>query len=324
MPDSLENASVDEVLQHIGPGKLIRSDVLAWVVEHIRDLEDRVGDGPAGQVTVPNLIGRTLGNAIDTLGQSSLALRLGRVLDTSGALVNTSDARQRPRVLLAQFPPPNDRVAPNSVVEFLAAPLDETETTAPAISGITPSRARINELVTITGQNFPSSWPSNTNNAVTFDGAEGEVQAGSSTPTAITVRVPEDIPDAPAEEGEVKEDVTVAVTVDGQTAETTMTVLPAPTDPVPQITDAPAIADVEETITIEGENFSGTPSDNTVFFGAQPQSVETATSTSLEVVVPQLSGLGTTPGDFLSVSVSVQVGDLTSNEVPMRVVVPFP
>lgn len=322
MPDSLDNASVDDVLEQIGPGKLIRSEVFKWMIERIRELEEEVSKEPPGQVSVPNLIGRTLGTAIDTLDQASVELRLGRVLSTSGVLINTDDPEQRSRVLLAQFPTPNERVASDSAVEFLAAPLDDSETNRPVIDKENfPSSARVGTLMTIPGSNFPSAWPSDTPNSVTFDGVEAEVQSGSSSPTAITVRIPESIPNAPT--GDEELEVTVEVNVEGQSDSTTMTVLPAPEEPLPQITSLPDQAEVGELITIAGENFSETASENTVYFGTDPQNVEASSTTSLDVVVPEVSGLGSQPGSFKSVTVTVEVGEYQSNEKALRVVVPF-
>ena len=322
MPDSLEleKSSADEILRHIGPGKVIRSEVFEWVVKRIRELKNQVGQ-ETGRISVPNLIGQTLGTAIDTLGQFS-ELRLGRVLDTSGALVDSSDAKQRSRVLLAQFPPPNDQASPDTVVEFLAAPLDESEAAGPVIDedGLADSVA-IDTLLKIPGSNFPSAWPDDTSNSVTFDGVEGTVQPASSSPSEITVRVPKDIPNAPT--GTEDKEVTVKVTVEGQSDSTTITVKPPPSDPAPRIDSLPQQAEVGETITISGSNFSGTASDNTVIFGGTTTIPETAQTDSLEVEVPSVSGLGP-PGSFKEVTVKVDVDARKSNGRGITVVVPSP
>ena len=56
---------------------------------------------------------------------------------------------------------------------------------------------------------------------------------------------------------------------------------------IPTITSfSPASAEVGDTVTITGTNFSTIPANNIVYFGAVKATITTATSTSLSVIVP--------------------------------------
>nr|MCU0392962.1 IPT/TIG domain-containing protein [Thermoflexibacter sp.] len=57
--------------------------------------------------------------------------------------------------------------------------------------------------------------------------------------------------------------------------------------PVPVITNiTPAFGKVGDVVTINGDNFSTTPANNVVFFGGVKATVNTASLTALQVVVP--------------------------------------
>ncbi|MFM8741671.1 MAG: IPT/TIG domain-containing protein, partial [Cytophagales bacterium] len=117
------------------------------------------------------------------------------------------------------------------------------------ITSFAPASGTVGTSVTITGTNF-STTPAN--NVVKFNGVTATVTA--STATSITATVP-----TGATSG------TISVTVAGTaTSATSFTVVVPPTI----ASFAPASGTVGTSVTITGTNFSTTPANNIVFFGA--------------------------------------------------------
>ena len=154
------------------------------------------------------------------------------------------------------------------------------------VSSFTPERGTVGETVTITGTGFSTTA---TDNTVTFLGAEGDdndnvvATVSAATATLLTVTVPPD-----AQTGKIS----VMVGAAADTSDMSFSVL----DPnVLAITGInPTSGTVGASVTISGQNFSTTATDNTVtFLGAEGDdndnvvaTVSAATATLLTVTVP--------------------------------------
>ncbi len=140
----------------------------------------------------------------------------------------------------------------------------------PTIAGLSPNIGPVGSAVVINGTNF-STTP--LNNTVKFNGITASVVAATST--SITTSVPAGATTGP---------VTIQVGCNSVTSGGNFTV----GFPPPTITSiSPASGPVGTLVTITGTNFSSTPLNNTVYFGATQTSVNTATATQLIVNVPQ-------------------------------------
>jgi len=149
-------------------------------------------------------------------------------------------------------------------IKFGATPTD------PTISSFSPTSGLIGITVTLNGTNFDTT-PAN--NGVTFNGTAAVVTA--STATSITTTVP-----VGATTGKIS--VTVNCVAVQSAADFTVGGAVAPT-----ITSfAPVSGPVGTTVTITGTNFSSTPANNIVYFGATQAVVTAATATQLTVTVP--------------------------------------
>ncbi len=156
----------------------------------------------------------------------------------------------------------------------------------PTIVDFTPKSAGPGASVTITGSNFSSEAAQN---KVELNGLEAAVISASTT--LLEVTVPEG-------------DVTgfIRVTVGGSTATSTDTF-----QGLPVISDFQPKTGIAGTIVfITGSNFSSTPSNNLVTFNGTAATVNSATSTALQVVAPS----GVTDGP-----ISVTVGSTTVTTV---------
>jgi len=167
---------------------------------------------------------------------------------------------------------------------------------APTISSFTPTIGLIGTSVTITGTNF-SNVPAE-NVVRFFNNRIATVTA--STSTSITAVVP-----ASTITG------VISVTTNCLTG-TSATNFTVGIPPKPTITSfTPASGSVGTTVTITGTNFSTTPANNIVYFGATQASVSTATTTQLTVTVP--------PGATHQ-PISVQTNGLTAHALSPFVV----
>ena len=190
-----------------------------------------------------------------------------------------------------------DRSGTPSVAEFGMQPRTAPAPAAPVVSSFSPSEGEVGTSVTITGENF-SDVPSE--NDVRFGGVMAAEPTSAST-TSLTVRVP-----SGARTG------SISVAVGGQTGTssenfTVIGTTPAPAAPVVS-SFSPSEGAVGTSVTITGENFSATASENEVRFGgmmaAEPTS---ASTTSLTVLAPSGARTGS-----ISVAVGGQTG--TSSE----------
>ncbi|WP_190808865.1 IPT/TIG domain-containing protein [Flagellimonas sp. S3867] len=140
----------------------------------------------------------------------------------------------------------------------------------PTIASFSPAEGEVGTQVTITGTNFNTTLSENT---VQFNGTDATVS--TATATSLTVTVPEG-----ATTGKI------SVTVGENTATSTddFTVL----EPMVSITSfSPTEGEVGTEVTITGENFSATASENMVHFNGVAATVSNATATSLTVTVPE-------------------------------------
>ena len=168
----------------------------------------------------------------------------------------------------------------------------------PVVSSFTPTEGEVGTSVTITGENF-SDMPSE--NEVKFGGVMAAAPTSAST-TSLTVLVP-----SGARTG------SISVAVGGQTgtsSESFTVTAPAPAPEPPVVSSfTPSEGVVGTSVTITGDNFSATPSENEVRFGgvmaAEPTS---ASTTSLTILVPSGARTGS-----ISVAVGGQTGTSSEN-----------
>ena len=166
---------------------------------------------------------------------------------------------------------------------------------APVVSSFSPTEGVVGTSVTITGENF-SETPSE--NEVRFGGVMAAAPTSAST-TSLTILVPS-----------VARTGSISVAVGGQagTSEETFTVTVPASDPPVVSSFSPTEGAVDQEVTVMGENFSETPSENEVRFGGKLAAAPTsATTTSLVVLVPSGAVTGS-----ISVAVGGQTG--TSEE----------
>jgi sugar lactone lactonase YvrE len=144
---------------------------------------------------------------------------------------------------------------------------------SPLITAITPSQGRAGTLVTLTGRKFATTTASN---RVAFNGVAAPVQ--SATSTSLTVRLPP---------GATTGAVTVT-TADGGARGTSFTVFQPPT----LTSVSPGEGQPGAVVVLSGTHFSTVAAQDTVIFNGVPARVLQATSTSLQVEVPQGATLG--------------------------------
>ena len=149
-------------------------------------------------------------------------------------------------------------------------------TAPPAIASFTPVSGPPGTSVNITGTGFTGLT------TVSFNGSSAFFVVNSST--SLTAQVPAGATTGP---------ISATNAAGTATSATSFTVLPAPPSTVPFITSiTPASAPVGSTVTISGANFSTTPADNIVRFGAVRAVVNAATATQLTVTVPAGASYG--------------------------------
>lgn len=144
----------------------------------------------------------------------------------------------------------------------------------PTISSISPTSGDANTLVTITGTNFKLSP---TDNIVEFNGMPAVVEAA--TASTLTVIVPANASTGP---------ITVS-TMDGTATSSVFTFSPLPTITV----ISSSSGWYNNILTITGTNFSSVASDNSVLINGALATVQSATTTTLTVLVPPMAGTKT-------------------------------
>jgi hypothetical protein len=152
---------------------------------------------------------------------------------------------------------------------------DDDEPPVAEVTSITPASALPNSVVAITGKDFSTVF---NENIVSFNGKDALVLNASST--QLNVVVPAAAVTGP-----------VIVTVRGKQARN------QPAFNVERFSSiisnvSPLLGGYNTVVTITGSNFLATPADNTVTFNGVLATVESATSTSLTVKVPERAGSG--------------------------------
>ncbi len=171
---------------------------------------------------------------------------------------------------------------------------------------LNPNEGDVGTLVTITGERFGDPQGGST---VTFDGinvddldTDDDPDYISWSDTQIVCKVPTDATTGP-----------VVVTVDGEQSNgVQFTVLPPVI--VPPLN--PGSGPVDDTVTIDGQNFGVTKGTSTVTFDGVTADTTVWTSNQIVCTVPQLD-----PGEVM---VRVNTSGGPSNEVPFTVIVPIP
>lgn len=308
----------------VQPGDLITSSQWNSVLDGLEDALSRLatleGGIGAGTETVPGLFGRTLSQARAILQQPSSRLSLGRVLDAHGATITPGLPTVQGRLVIGQLPPPGARVGPGSTVDLVVAGLADgggtQPTPGPQIIGFNQAQTAILQPVVILGSNFD---PVAANNQVTFDSVPTAAPpTEQSTTNSLFVRVPEGIPGAPTAPGDTL-DVEVRVTTPTGTATRQHTIEPPLAAAVPVIDNIDTAPNptgvVGQPLTINGSNFSTTPSENVVRFGSTSATPSTASATELRVTVPESLPSLPTPGSFAFFNVVVEVRGVPSDPV---------
>lgn len=153
-----------------------------------------------------------------------------------------------------------------------ASPFTVTEPTPPpVITSFSPASGPVGATVTITGTFFS---PTPANNIVKFGTIQAVVTAA--TTTQLTVILPAGSTDNP-----------ISVTVNGLTGSSATSFVVTAPSPPPVITSlSQTFGYIGMTLIINGTNFSTTPANNIVWFGAVKANVTAATATQLQVTVP--------------------------------------
>ncbi|HEX2076799.1 MAG TPA: IPT/TIG domain-containing protein [Longimicrobium sp.] len=311
-------------IPHVQPGDLIRATDMNALIDIVNALEP----GPQTGATVPNLVGRTLGQALALLNQQGSSLAPGFAIDVFGAVVSPATPGSLTRLVIMQSPSVGARVSLGTTVDMIIAgqgagggnpqpPPAPTITRTETATGTPTTTFRVGDTMAIVGTNFSVVAAQNT---VTFDGVPAaSVSSDPSDPSRrLLVGVPNNIPDAPADPDDPsKSGVVVAVSTGGASVTTTITVAAPPGEPQPQISGfTPTAQFVGSNVTINGANFSTNPSRNIVRFGTtNAQAIVSATATQIVATVPNFSDLPVTSGATKLAQISVTVTNESGGEI---------
>lgn len=286
----------------INPGDVISSNLMRRIIELLNAHEAALGGGGGG-VTVPNLFGRTLGEARVSLQLQQLVL--GTVVDTGGAIVNALAPSAQTRMVLNQVPVSGLKTVAGGAVNLVLAGESGGSPPPPAPPAITllvPTSVRAGQSLEIRGSGFAGTAA-----LVTIGGITATV-LGTSNVTRLYVTVPSGIPDAPSlptDPAAAGITVRVANADDTQFATSTITILPPLSNPVTITSVSVNPTTVGQPLTINGTGFATPAGQNTVNFGGTPATPTSGTSTQLTVTVPTgIPGLNA-PGDSTDVNLTV-------------------
>jgi hypothetical protein len=302
------------------PGDLITSDrwnALADDLETaLEQLEALDSSGALGTESVPALFGRTLSQARSILAQPSVNLNLARVLDVFGNVLVPALPTVQSRIVLGQTPVAHSLVQSGTGVDLLVSGVaggSGPGSQAPVIESFGAASTRIGDVVVIIGQNFDLTPQ---NNQVTFDGFAAPPPTAS-TPSSISVRVPDDISGAPANPGETLSVDVVVTTENGPSNTMSHTIEPPLGQPVPTIasidTSPYSTGVLGQPLVISGQDFGESIDDVLVFFNSTSVIPETVATDQLTVRVPNSLPELPTPGLMASFNVIVRVNDVRSD-----------
>jgi len=175
-----------------------------------------------------------------------------------------------------------DLIAANygsNTVSVLRNTISENVTMPPTIGSFTPTSGPVGTTVTINGSYFSTNGG---DNIVRFGDMQADLSGATSTQLIVTV------PNGATSN-------TISVTVNGLAAYSGMTFIV--TTAVPPVINSfsPTSGPVGTTVTINGNNFSTTVSDNSVYLGDLQVTVTSATTTQLTVTIP----VGATNNPFM-------------------------
>jgi YD repeat-containing protein len=186
-------------------------------------------------------------------------------------------------------------------------------TGALTISEFTPNRGPIGTTVTISGSGFSTTVSAN---IVKFNGVTATVS--SATATKLVTRVPTGATTGP-----------ISVTVGARTATSAVpfTITSATDNGIPVITSfTPRIGFPGMPVSITGNNFSTTPTNNLVFFNRLQATVGATTLTTINTSVPAAAtsgpimvrtaaGTATSATDFFVVPTGYTAGNISAGQV---------
>lgn len=306
----------------VKPGELISSewinDLLAKLAELDAQVQLLAGSVGTGSIVVPDLFGRTLTQARQILTLPAQQLSLGSLVDAVGANVNPNSAEAGALIVIGQYPVPGARSVPGGAVSLLLSATPGAggppTSQSPTIGGFSPEPAPAGAIVTIVGTNFLAARASN---IVTIGGLPVAAEFGSNF-LQLLVRVPTNLPGAPAtpEDDDVEFPVIVNTGI-GTPASAMLTVTAPPAGPAaPALTAVNNIAPgvfqptVGQSVEILGQNFSSTSLENLIHFGATATApAQTATPTRLTVIIPNIPEItGPTAGVNIGFRVGIRVG----------------
>jgi IPT/TIG domain len=273
-------------------GDLITAALMNEILQRLATVEGSAV-APAGNVTVPSVVGQKLSVARATIIAPSSQLNFGFVIDAAGKAVDALALDMKDLIVINQVPPGGTKVtagvAVNLVVAASGAGGTPAPTPKPKINSVKPAKVPAGQQVELVGENFALS---RFQNQVSFDATPAATPSPASGTTSLFVVVPKTLPNVPAGANEILVDVKV-VTPEGQfiltKGLTVQAPLPGPDLAITKI--EPGSITTGSDITITGTGFTADPTKHLVEFSVSGGAVttaapKTATTTVIVVTVP--------------------------------------
>jgi hypothetical protein len=192
-------------LRDVESGELITAEYVNELVAKINNLETLVqqlsGTIGTGIIIVPNFFGMSLGSALQTLNEPTIALQRGSIIDAAGNNIVELDVQVRTRLVINQSPTSGQRVDRGTPVNLVIA-LKQEDSQPPAnmvITGVEPSTQHIGQSVRILGANFGNDREAL---EATINDHQLPITFLNGTGDVVRVTLTEDLPNAPTDEGE--------------------------------------------------------------------------------------------------------------------------
>jgi hypothetical protein len=321
-------------IDKVKPGDLIKSELINAMIDNLESLTQAMsGIGGIGLIVVPNLVGRTLGEARALLSDPTAHLNLGAVFDVFGLAASAVATDAQTRLVVNQVPPSGARVAVGTALNLVLSVRQPSTTTGgdtvpsdklvlDSIHPFTPSPVRIGDPLTISGDNFDLSRDLN---EVLFDGKKADMPL-SSTKKSLVVVVP-NIDNPPT--GPAQKEVTVLVRAKGQEASAKLNLLAKSDVPRPAITgvmtpagNPPNTIAPGDIIKVNGNAFASSPTRNEVFLDSlklTPRATD-STANSLSVVLPDnlATVFNMSAGDTRKIDITVRNPDTALLSTPFK------
>lgn len=133
------------------PGDLITADLWNRMLGLVDGLSARLDAQEA--LVVPDVVGDLFPTALDEINRAQLGLNT--VFDVAGAKGNPEDAQMATRIVIAQTPGPDERVASGARMTLLITAPKAVTPNAPTITAVAPAtNAQVGQPLDITGTNF--------------------------------------------------------------------------------------------------------------------------------------------------------------------------